>query len=42
MAGIWYVQMKLNHRMWQQERVLEAIESIGFLVLFGHKTLLLN
>lgn len=34
--------MKLNHRMWHQERTLEATESSGFLMIWGHKTLLLN
>lgn len=30
MAGIWCVHMKLNHRMWQEERTLEANESMIF------------
>lgn len=42
MAGIWCVQMKLNYRMWQRERTLEATESSGFLTILGHKTLLSN
>lgn len=42
MAGIWCVQMKLNHRMWNREKTLEATESSGFLMIFGQKTLSLN